>query len=646
MKLVTLKPVKDRGGHIVAAGSLIQSLDGVAQLMLRDGVARVLSKEEHERRMREVAVGSTNVRASQRPVRSASEDSYIYITDLRQLNEALQGLKGAKVLALDTETTGLDPYLHQPRLLQLTARGGPNAVIDLWKIPTAELSPLRDLLREPSLKIGHNLKFDLKMLWQAGLPVSGPFFDTMLAAQLLDAGVAKKGHTLAELVAKHCQTQLSKEMQTSDWSGSLTEEQYRYAAEDVVYLADLHSILSRELEAAGLTTVAELEFACLPAVAEIELTGMKLDREKWEGLVSEFEARKEEAYRAFQEQLPEQFREKPINPNSPTQLAEVFRKLGVPADNTKKETLFPLVGRFPVLEALLKYRSVSGTLSRCLRPFLNSVHPVTGRLHGDYHQLGADTGRFSCSHPPLQQIPKGVEFRRCFVAEAGRKLIAADYSQIELRIAAEISHDEQMIRSFKEGRDMHRMTASLIAHKPYDEVTKDERQRAKALNFGMVYGMSAAGLVIDARVKYGVKMTKKEAESHIKAFFNGYPQLAAWYRKTMASKARETRTLSGRRRLWPGSQQPPPTELLNTPVQGTGADCMKRALGMLPERLEGTGAKIIATIHDEIIVEAPEERAQEVEGILKETMEEAASTYLTHVPVAVDVSVGDSWGEK
>jgi DNA polymerase I-like protein with 3'-5' exonuclease and polymerase domains len=277
----------------------------------------------------------------------------------------------------------------------------------------------------------------------------------------------------------------------------------------------------------------------------------------------------------------------------------------------------------------------------CVARLITHVHPATGRIHARCHQLGAATGRLSVSDPSLQNVSRDPRNRRCFVAELGSVLVIADMSQIELRITAEISGDARMISAFRDGQDLHRLTASLLTGRALGEVTADDRQAAKAVNFGLIYAMGAPGLRDYARKEYGVELTAKQAEVFIERFFDAYRGVAAWRAGVKRRRAYETRTLSGRRRRW--STQPPLTELLNTPVQGTCADILKRALGQLPAALTGTGARIIATVHDEIVLEAPEDQAQEAGTRLKMVMQQAGETYLTRVPVEVEVVIAHSW---
>jgi DNA polymerase I-like protein with 3'-5' exonuclease and polymerase domains len=288
---------------------------------------------------------------------------------------------------------------------------------------------------------------------------------------------------------------------------------------------------------------------------------------------------------------------------------------------------------------------VTKALQSFLSPIPQYINTATGRLHPSYYQLGAHSGRFSCGNPNIQQIPRGREFRSCFIPEKGCKLVIADYSQIELRVAAEIAQDKTMQEAYMKNMDLHSLTAALIANKSVENITKQERQAAKAVNFGLIYAMGARGLQGYAKSTYGIDMSLEEAELFRSRFFNAYKGIAKWHeRMKKASDVRESRTLSGRRILFSG--QPGITGLLNIPVQGTAADIFKRALGMMVPVTKRLGGSIIATVHDEILLEVPESKAMEAAHELKSIMEKAGACYLKNVPVIAETVIADSWADK
>jgi DNA polymerase I len=249
----------------------------------------------------------------------------------------------------------------------------------------------------------------------------------------------------------------------------------------------------------------------------------------------------------------------------------------------------------------------------------------------------------SCGDPNMQQLPRGKEYRRCVIAPAGRVLVKADYSQIELRIAAKVANEPRMIEAYRNGEDLHVLTAARLLGKPVDQVTKADRQIAKSANFGLLYGMGAPGYRIYARSNYGLDMTEEEAVGYRQAFFETYPGLVAWHRRTGQTGKRsiETHTLTGRRRRDVGRF----TEKLNTPVQGTGADGLKLALALLWERRDrAPGAFPVLAVHDEIVVEADTERADAVAAWLKQAMLDAMIPLIEPVPVEVEVKIARNWG--
>jgi DNA polymerase-1 len=526
-----------------------------------------------------------------------NKDSYLFVTDNQGLEEAIKELEGCRVLAIDTETTGLNPLTDKVRLVQLAVVDRPVIVVDLWQVTDSK--PLKELLSGKAVKVFHNAKFDLKFLKRTGLPVKGRLFDSMLASKLLTAGIALRGHSLAELVKEYLDEDLPKELQVSDWSSELTKEQIEYAARDASVLLRLRDTLIPEIYDAGLKQVAKLEFDCIPTVVEMELNGIMIDREKLDTLNQLLEATQEELASTLKELF-----QRDLNANSPKQLLEALHALGIMVKSTSRYTLTPLAEEHEVINFILQYRKAAKAVQAFSSKLPGYIHPQTGRIYPEYNQLGAVTGRFSCKHPNLQQIPRDKHFRACFIHPSGYKLVIADYSQIELRVAAEISQDKTMIKAYKDCLDLHQLTASLVTDIPLEQITKEKRQAAKSVNFGLIFSMGARSLRSYARNTYGVEMTIEEAELFRERFFSSYEGISKWHEKLRYQKGKETRTIAGRRRQW--EKWPWVTSRSNTPVQGTAADILKRALGLLPEALNGTEARIIATIHDEIILETPE----------------------------------------
>ncbi|MBM4274065.1 MAG: bifunctional 3'-5' exonuclease/DNA polymerase [Deltaproteobacteria bacterium] len=560
------------------------------------------------------------------------------VQDAEALKEAVESLVNCPVLGLDTETTGLDPFTSRIRLMQLAGDGLPVVIVDTKRVPEDDLEPLRRLLTGNAIKVFHNAKFDLKFLERAGLQVVGPFFDTMLAEQILMAGRTGMEFKLKDLTKRHLGLELPKELQTSDWAGDLTLAQLAYAARDARVLLDLRAKLRPQLIKAELVETARLEFACLPAVVDMELNGMKLDEDAFAVLGEELIREQQVLESLLRDTLGD------INMNSPDQLLRALYRKGMTLTNTNRETLAQFSGAYPMLATLRSYRQVAKLVQSFVNKLPGHIHSATGRIHPDYRQIGAATGRFSCRHPNLQQIPRGHGFRDCLVPEPGKKLVVADYSQIELRVVAEITGDERMLQAYHNGQDLHRLTASLVMGKDLGQVTKEERQRAKALNFGIIFAMGAESLQQSAQSRYGVNLSPDQAQTFRKKFFQAYKGINCWHQDVKADSPRETRTINGRRRIW--DSHPKITELYNTPVQGAAADITKKALALLVGKLNGSPIKIIGAVHDEILLEAPSDQALAAEEILKQTMIEGGSYFLKKVPVEVETGVLENWSGK
>jgi DNA polymerase-1 len=582
---------------------------------------------------------------------SSFDVQYKLVSDALNLHTALSPLYTAKVYGLDCETTGLDPRQHRLRLVQIATDDQPVVIVDLAAIPRSGLKPLRKLLCGGATKILQNGKFDWQFLTMANLRVRGPYFDTNLASRVLSAGL-KKSHDLATLADKYLKIKLDKQAQHSDFSENLSQAQLEYAARDAAILLPLRLSLLGHLKRAGLLPTAKLEFMAMPAVAQMELNGMQLDEDRLAAITLDLEAQKQAALNQLKtlklrrpqlSLLPEIT--DCVNPESPQQVLQALQALGIPLDSTSKKSLIPLADQYPIIRNLLDYRKLSKVTSTFASSLPKHVHPVTGRIHPNYRQCGARSGRFSCHHPNLQNLPRDKAIRSCIVAAPGYKIVRADYSQIELRIVAYLSGDRRMKRAYQQGLDLHTLTASLITGMKPEEITPLLRQLAKAINFGLIYGMGAAKLKAYAETDYGVLMTLKEATTFRKRFFQAYSGVALWQSNIRASvygsEIKQIRTLGGRRRRW--ANKPRLTELLNHPVQGSSADITKLAISRLGKALKGTGAMLIGTVHDEILLECPQQTAQQASRILEDVMVKAGEVYLKRVPVVVEVKVASSW---
>lgn len=584
------------------------------------------------------------------------------ITDAETLKEACELLKKSDYLGFDTETTALDPYEGIVRLVQLS-NGEETKVIDLKPFgergdlkTSAELAPLREILAAPKpIKVAHNAKFDAKWVrHHLGVDVGG-MFDTLLASQIIAAGDQDRRHNLAEVASFFLGQELDKSEQVSDWSApELSQSQIEYAAKDAAIMVALREKIVERLKQDDLIKVAKLEFDCVMPIAQMELDGFYLDEARWREQLEK--VKKEQAIVALelQEMLSagvaqgSLFGVAEINLDSQAQVTDALKNLGVPVpETTRGWQLQPLAVEYPVVAKLLEYRGVAKSLSSFGETILEFINPKTGRIHADFRQIGAPTGRFSCSKPNLQQIPHEEEYRRCFRAPDGKKLVIADYSQIELRILADFSNDQNFINAFVSGEDFHTTTAAQVFNIKPEEVTSAQRSFAKRLNFGVVYGIGSQ------RFALMTGLSQSNAEDIMRKYFGTYRGLDAWLReasrKVMTDRA--ARTASGRMSRFRFDEEDRKAISLaqrngkNMPIQGTSADILKRALHLLHESIRGTSAKLVNIVHDEVILECDAAEAEISAKKLENAMCAAGEEYVKKVPVKVDVKIADEWSK-
>ena len=588
--------------------------------------------------------------------------NYEVIKTPQDLRRAIETLSSQPALGLDTETTDLDPLTSRLRLIQLAA---PDKVfiVDLDAFRNGDfskseaLAPLRRLLADPRpIKIAHNAKFDAKFIkHNLGVDLGG-LFDTLLASQLVSAGDIEERHGLEAVANRYLNEAVDKTERLSNWEFELSEAQLEYAARDAAVLLPLREKLIERLRAESLVKVAQLEFECVMTVVDIELAGFYMHKDRWLDQLGVVEKRRTELAEQLQQVLAEESSQgslfggpqrEDINLDSHQQLTQALNRLGIPVpDSTRNWKMQPLAAQYPVIATLLEYRTVQKALTSYGENMIELINPVTHRLHADFRQIGAPTGRFACTNPNIQQVPHAVEYRRCFSGHPeGRKLVIADYSQIELRILAEFSGDRGFSDAFNSGADLHRVTASQVFNTSLDQVTKEQRDFAKRLNFGVVYGIGAQRFALMTGV------TTPEAENVLRRYFGTYRGLDT-YLKEAANRAvsdRQARTASGRlvrfRYDENDRQQISMTQRngKNTPIQGTSADILKRALKLLKEELAGTSSKIVNIIHDEIVVESDAGEAEAIAEKVERVMCAAGEEYLKTVPVKVETEIADEW---
>jgi DNA polymerase I len=592
------------------------------------------------------------------------------ITDADGLRKACDDLKNSQSLGFDVETTELDPYRGYLRLVQLSD-GRETKVIDLkafageWRSPAenaaelranADLAPLRDLLASDKVtKIAHNAKFDTKWVrHHLGCEVGG-IYDTYLASVLISAGEGERRHGLADLVQFFLGRTLDKTEQVSDWAATeLSQSQIEYAAKDAAIMPEVRDKVHERIVADGLERVLQLENECVMPIAEMELNGFYLDSGRWREQLAKVTKIQDRTASELQGMLAagvaqaSLFGAPQINLDSQAQVSAALVNLGIPMpETTRAWELQPLADQYPVVAKLLEYRGAAKASSSFGENILEFIEPATGRIHADFRQIGAPTGRFACSKPNLQQIPHEEEYRRCFRAPDGRKLVIADYSQIELRILADISQDENFISAFESGRDFHSATAAQVFGVNTEDVTPDQRSFAKRLNFGVVYGLGASRFAMMT----GISQT--EAENTLRRYFATYPKMEEWLRTQSKNvlTERSARTVSGRLarmsfeindRSSIGAAQ---RYAKNMPIQGTSADILKRALTLLHESLRETSGKLVNIVHDEIVVECDAAETEFVVEKLQGAMQKAGSEFIRRVPIKVDIHAADEWSK-
>jgi len=570
--------------------------------------------------------------------------SYEVVTETARATKIVEELLTEPAVGLDIETTGLHPMTNTIRLVQIAS---PTAIylFDLFALPNAP-QLLSRVLESGPVKVIQNSKFDCSFLSHVLKTPIYPVYDTMLIDQVVHG--RGYGKSLADIADRLLDSVLPKEQQESDWEAQkLTKEQLDYAARDAEVLLPIKDKLDESITESDQRRVEELENRCLPALVWMETSGVGFNLDKWNGLattaqvrVTEIEARLNELVKEHYPLQDDLFGEKveKVNWKSPAQVIVVLEKLGFKVQNTRQGTLSEIRDKHPVIEELLNHRGESKKANTYGTKWTRHIDPFDNRIRPNWKQIGAATGRMACSNPNLQNIPRPAEYRACFRADEGNKLVKADYDQIELRIAAELAPDDRMKKAFSEGKDLHETTASYLSGR--DEVSSDERQLAKAVNFGLIYGMGAPLLATNATRQFKVDLDEKQARKVRKTYFDTYEGIRNWHR--VQGNTTETRTVMGRRRILTGDKDY--TNRLNSPVQGTAADGLKWALIKMFESPFREQAKVllVSAIHDEIVIEVEESRAEEAKEWLTNCMITGMEEVLKEVPVTVSAEVRDT----
>ena len=582
------------------------------------------------------------VKTRQSIIKFTEEDSKEFNSIIISEEEAYNTLKESKTLYLDLETNGLDPLECQVVTVQMMNEYGDVALL---KDPDS-LDLLRPLL-ESALVIGHNLKFDTKFLkHHYDLNIIN-MYDTYLAEIAISGGklAGRKGASLKDLVHKYCGVELDKTEQTRFHRGeALTEAQEQYAINDLKYLPTIVEMQKKHIDTMNLRNIIDIEMKCIPGVVWLELSGMNINLER----VAELRAQLVKQRLEAQDKLYQTFGTSKINLNSPLQMVKMLNKHKIPVCDISEEELSKYSDQ--IIDTLKAYKGAEKLLNTFVEKIPTFISKKTGRIHASFNQYGAKSGRFTSSKPNMQQQPsKFKEWRSVYQATPGWKIVASDYSQIELRILAQISGEQEYINAYNAGADLHKLTASKIFKISPDEVTSKQRSMAKTVNFGLAYGMWTFGLIGNLN-KAGISVTEDEAEKTINGFYEAYPQVAKYLKTISETGLRnlQVKTEAGRicKFDYPQDEQERGSikrESKNLPIQGLCADMVKSAIGNIYLSLEPLGVRFINTIHDELVFECREKQAVYVARVVKEEMEKAGRVYLKDLPCIADTKILDCW---
>jgi DNA polymerase-1 len=615
-----------------------------------------------------------------------SREHYRLVTDEAALAECIARAVTARRVAFDTETTSTQVERAELVGVSLSVAPGDGCYIPVGhtgsegdllgggiarphQLPMETvLRLLKPLLEDPAvLKVGHSIKYDLAIMAKHGIAVA-PIDDTMLISYVLEG--ALHAHNMDELASIHLGIETIKYADvTGTGKAQVTfdkvplDKALEYAAEDADVTLRLHDMLKPRLVSERLTSVYEtIERPLIPVIAEMELAGVKIDVTELKRLSADFGGRCDELVREIHGLAGEEF-----NVGSPKQLGEIlFDKLKLGAGGKKGKTgaystgaevleELALASGHPLPQKVLDWRQLSKLKSTYTDALQLQISPVTGRVHTSYALAATSTGRLSSNDPNLQNIPirteEGRKIRRAFVAEKSCKLISVDYSQIELRLAAEMADIPALKQAFQDGIDIHAMTASQVFGVPVEGMDPMVRRRAKAINFGIIYGISPFGLAQQLGIPQG------EAKAYIEAYFARYPGIRDYMERTkqVARAQGYVTTLFGRRCHVPGINDKNPARksfmeraAINAPLQGTAADIIKRAMIRIPPAFRDAGlkARMLLQVHDELVFEAPEAEAERTAELACKVMESAAlPAKMLSVPLVAEAGIADNWAE-
>jgi DNA polymerase I-like protein with 3'-5' exonuclease and polymerase domains len=630
-----------------------------------------------------------------------NQADYVYVRgpqDYHMLKNTVLILEQAPALGVDTETTGLDPMVDTVRLIQVASEELA-LIVDVHGFRDQDgaidwdfLSPLKGLLESKKLKVLQNAAFDINFLLRACVSLKGVIFDTMIASSVINNGSPGVKNDLGSIVKRYLKYDLPKELQKADWSGPITEEMLQYAARDAICLPHLMPVLEFALmeswvkEDCTLYDIFKLEMRVLWPVALMQYHGFLFDSKSAVELETALELKAAGLKQAFLENLDQHMKQRHpnqpdawlprnadgsvntrakesgslrlgtklyagFNPSSTQQMAAAFTKAGIilppnaEGNTSLDQNLLSFIrSKYELVDQYLTWKSAANQVTN-IQKLIESTGP-DGAIHAGYRQTGTKTGRLSCAGPNLQQVDRSPEFRSKFISPHGCVLVVADFSQVELRVAAELSEEQRMLDAYRAGRDLHTETATLITGVESDKITKAQRTSAKIANFGLLYGAGPATLRKQAMAEYGIEMSDSEAKEIVDGFRAAYPQLYEWQQREGSRTTASVLTLLGRRRILKGFDDKYTTRI-NTQVQGTAGDIAKKAISLIWKeivRLPGE-AKLIAMIHDEIVLEVQEDVKEQWAQRLKDCMEQAGASVCSKVPIVAEVAYGPTWAD-
>lgn len=625
-----------------------------------------------------------------------------YISDLRDDVSSIKLLidmlrKKPDRISLDTETTGLDPFTAQLLLVQLGV-SGEIFVINRGGVGAGFIKELVNIISTNNTKcVGHNIKFDIKVLKvDTGIWINN-VYDTMIAESILTAGIGDKLYSLQKLVLKYCNVDMSKDVRLSfldmKQGDSFTDQQIKYSANDLVYLFGIQDSQTEEINKCNMGKVLVLEMNLVPTVARMEYRGITLDVDHWNKLITDCETSIKDIAERLKSTIFKSIKisqydnaleladalairdgaktkrdrnallgivdaavvegwvRENLNLGSHKQLLQALNLAGVKTPDTNEKTLIKLP-KNEIINTLLEYRDFEKRLSTYGSNIIDLINPVTGKIHTEYFQIGTQTGRFSSKNPNLQNVPVHNNYREGFVARDGYSFMAMDYSQQEYRLAGSLSKEPAIIEAYVSGFDMHTASAAKRYNKKFDEVTKDERSKGKGINFTVLYGGTEYAL------GKNLEVPTEEAKEILHNFFAGYPRLSAF--KTLVENKIVAIGFSvtpyGRRRYFkPLGVFATPKEIdqhiskmkregFNMVIQGGGADITKIALYEL-DRDNPFGDKFhpLLQVHDEIVAEVHDSILEEAEVYMRGKMEGAFQPFLGEIPAKVDCKISKRW---